>query len=266
MSATAHAKDTIRTARNGSLDSRLFLIALTCVIIYMGCFQDYSVLDQVRLQSPITFIAPDQPDATPQTIAAAAAQEAGILPATSPSPVERGLGGEAVATAAQFDLSAVAAAEGIELSDQDRDLNLLRQDYIKRFAPVAIAEMHKFGIPASITIAQGLLETRAGTSSLATKNNNHFGIKCFSRNCGKGHCSNFTDDTHKDFFRKFKSAWESYRAHSKLLRSGRYASIEGDYRAWARGLKKAGYATAQNYDESLIRLIRLYGLDRLDKM
>lgn len=72
--------------------------------------------------------------------------------------------------------------------------------YIERFAPIAVQEMEKYGIPASISLAQGLLESRAGTSKLAVQTNNHFGLKCFSRGCKKGHCKNFTDDTHKDFF------------------------------------------------------------------
>ena len=78
---------------------------------------------------------------------------------------------------------------------------------------------------------------------------------------------NFTDDTHKDFFVRYTSPWASFRAHSKLLASGRYASLAGeDYRGWAIGLKRLGYATAPNYAQSLTKLIRLYGLDRLDKM
>lgn len=270
MSATtAHVKDTIRTTRNGSLDSRLFLIAVVLVGLWYIGFQDFSPLESVRLQSPITFILPDQ-QATPTDIAHAAAAEAGLIPnqkgqASDALPPSGGTEG-GIATAAQFDLSAVAKAENIELDGEDLTLDQARQQYIRRFAPVAIAEMRKYNVPASITIAQGLLETRAGQSGLAQKNNNHFGMKCFSRKCRKGHCSNFTDDTHKDFFLKFQSAWASFRAHSQLLRSGRYARIEGDYRAWAHGLKRAGYATAPNYAESLIRLIRLYGLDRLDRM
>ena len=131
--------------------------------------------------------------------------------------------------------------------------------YVKRFAKVAQTEMEKYGIPASITLAQGLLESNAGESRLATRNNNHFGIKCFSRTCRKGHCSNFTDDTHKDFFRKYKSAWESYRGHSYLLRADRYKPLykldRKDYKGWAKGLKKAGYATDKYYAEKLINLI-----------
>lgn len=141
---------------------------------------------------------------------------------------------------------------------------LLREqslDYIERFSKIAIEEMQQFGIPASISLAQGLIESRAGTSKLAKSNNNHFGLKCFSKRCGKGHCSNFTDDTHKDFFRKFPSPWESWRAHSQLLASGRYTKLKrhgNDYRAWAHGLKSLGYATDPNYDKKLIGVISRY--------
>lgn len=141
--------------------------------------------------------------------------------------------------------------------------------YIDRFAKVAQKEMIEFGIPASITLAQGLLETNAGESPLATRHNNHFGLKCFSRTCDKGHCTNFSDDSHKDFFRKFTSAWESYRAHSLLLvNSDRYQDLfklpKSDYKSWAKGLKEAGYATDRAYANKLIRLIeglRLYEYD-----
>ena len=140
--------------------------------------------------------------------------------------------------------------------------------YVKRFAKVAQVEMHKFNIPASITLAQGLIETNAGASPLATKNNNHFGIKCFSKSCKKGHCSNFSDDSHKDFFRKYGSSWESFRAHSKLLTYKRYKHLANldptDYKNWAIGLKKAGYATDKNYHTKLIRLIEDLHLDEYD--
>jgi flagellum-specific peptidoglycan hydrolase FlgJ len=98
--------------------------------------------------------------------------------------------------------------------------------YIERFVEIAQTEMKKYGVPASITLAQGLLESNVGESRLSTRNNNHFGMKCFSKSCGKGHCSNFTDDSHKDFFRKYGSAWESYRAHSKMLGGKRYRSLK----------------------------------------
>lgn len=139
--------------------------------------------------------------------------------------------------------------------------------YIARFSSTAKEEMRKYGIPASISLAQGLIESRAGDSKLARSNNNHFGIKCFSRSCKKGHCSNFTDDTHKDFFRKFGSPWESWRAHSRILANGRYAKLKRygrDYRQWAHGLKAAGYATDRTYAEKLIGIIERYELYQYD--
>lgn len=148
---------------------------------------------------------------------------------------------------------------------------LLKQqslDYIKRFSAVARGEMSKFGIPASISLAQGLIESRAGTSKLAVSNNNHFGMKCFAKNCSKGHCSNHTDDTHKDFFRKYNNAWESWRAHSQLLASGRYEKLKRhgrDYRAWANGLQSAGYATDKKYAAKLIGIIERYDLHQYDR-
>ncbi len=151
------------------------------------------------------------------------------------------------------------------------DVKRKQQDqYVARFARVAKAEMEKYGIPASITLAQGLLESNAGKSRLAANNNNHFGIKCFSKKCKKGHCSNFSDDSHKDFFRKYETAWESYRAHSLLLQKERYQSLyrldKRDYKAWAQGLRKAGYATDKRYAKKLIHIIedlRLYEYDAM---
>ncbi len=144
-----------------------------------------------------------------------------------------------------------------------------KEVYIKRFAKVAQAEMRKYGIPASIILAQGLIETNAGESRLSTKNNNHFGMKCFSKKCKKNHCSNFTDDSHKDFFRIYKNAWESYRAHSLLLQGKRYRHLtklpRTDYKNWAKGLKKAGYATDPKYAIKLIRLIESLNLHRYDQ-
>lgn len=143
----------------------------------------------------------------------------------------------------------------------------LQRNYVERFAEVAQAEMQKYGIPASIKLGQALLETNAGASPLATRNNNHFGIKCFSKNCRKGHCSNFSDDSHKDFFRKYDSAWESFRSHSQLLQGERYAhlfKLGKDYRAWARGLQEAGYATDKRYAEKLIGVIESLELQRYD--
>lgn len=156
-----------------------------------------------------------------------------------------------------------------KLSKKELDKLRKQQSYVKRFQRVAVAEMKKYGIPASITLAQGLVESNAGASRLARKNNNHFGMKCFSRRCKKGHCSNFTDDSHKDFFRKYKSSWESYRAHSLMLKNNkRYKKLfnipASDYKAWCKGLKKAGYATDPHYAEKLIHVIEELELFQYD--
>jgi flagellum-specific peptidoglycan hydrolase FlgJ len=140
--------------------------------------------------------------------------------------------------------------------------------YIKKYASIAKAGWARYGVPASISLAQGLIESRSGTSKLAVNNNNHFGMKCFSRNCRKGHCTNFTDDTHKDFFLKYGNAQQSWDAHSKLLASGRYKKLKKygrDYRRWAHGLKNVGYATDRTYDHKLITIIERYNLDRYDR-
>ena len=140
--------------------------------------------------------------------------------------------------------------------------------YVEQYKKIAVSESVRTGIPASIKMAQALLESNAGRSRLSTKNNNHFGIKCFSKNCKKGHCANFNDDHHKDFFRKYKSSWESYRAHSKLLMGKRYRHLKElgneDYRNWAKGLKKAGYATDKRYAEKLINIIDELKLHQFD--
>jgi flagellum-specific peptidoglycan hydrolase FlgJ len=140
-------------------------------------------------------------------------------------------------------------------------------EYVKRFAKIAQQESDKFGIPASITLAQGVLESKAGQSTLATRNNNHFGIKCFSHSCKKGHCSNFTDDSHKDFFKIYQSPWESYREHSKFLQKPHYKTLYGskDVFSWCIGLEKIGYATSPTYAEDLMHVIDELDLKHFDQ-
>ncbi len=141
--------------------------------------------------------------------------------------------------------------------------------YIERYSKVAVAEMDKFGIPASITMAQAIIESRSGTSVLAARNNNHFGIKCFSKSCPKGHCSNFTDDHHKDFFRKYANATDSWREHSQFLMKYRYRDLlkyGKNYRVWAKGLRDFGYATDKTYDKKLISIVERYELFKLDDL
>ena len=132
-------------------------------------------------------------------------------------------------------------------------------DYIRKHMPLAKREEELYGIPAKITMAQALLESDAGGSRLAKQNNNHFGIKCFSRKCEKSHCSNHSDDSHKDFFRKYKTVGDSYRDHSIFLMKERYKHLlvlpKDDLQGWAVGLQKAGYATDKRYAIKLLNLM-----------
>lgn len=144
----------------------------------------------------------------------------------------------------------------------------LYERYIATYSDMAVEQMERYGVPASITLAQGLLESRAGTSRLATRGNNHFGIKCGGT--WKGPYMLMTDDAPNEKFRVYRNARESYEDHSRFLRYGRrYAFLfdlkKTDYKGWARGLKKAGYATSPTYASSLIELIERYNLTAYDK-
>lgn len=140
-------------------------------------------------------------------------------------------------------------------------------DYVAKYKEVAIAEREKYGIPAAITLAQGLLESNAGDSRLSVESNNHFGIKCRTK-CRGCTCRNYVDDDVYDMFRVFDSVWGSYREHSKLLQNKRYAWLKKyaitDYKSWAHGLKKSGYATDKKYAPKLIKIIEELGLDKID--
>lgn len=140
------------------------------------------------------------------------------------------------------------------------------QQYIDQYKDVAIAEMQRWKIPASITLAQGIFESGAGQSELAVKGNNHFGIKCHGWN---GRSVYHDDDQRGECFRAYDSAYESFEDHSRFLASGqRYRSLfelkTTDYKGWARGLKAAGYATNPQYADRLIELIQLYRLYQYD--
>lgn len=148
------------------------------------------------------------------------------------------------------------------------DVNITdsRKDYIERFVLTAVQEHKRFGIPASIILAQGVLESGNGKSRLATQANNHFGVKCFSKRCRKGHCINHLDDTHKDFFVKYKSAWYSYREHSKLLCSRYKHLFKRDIDGWAAGLQASGYATSKTYARDLLNIIQECDLKKFDSI
>lgn len=140
------------------------------------------------------------------------------------------------------------------------------QAYIDKYKDLAIAEMLKYDIPASITLAQGLLESGAGTSELTLKGNNHFGIKCHDWLGGRTY---HDDDEKQECFRSYRDAYESYEDHSKFLaKQTRYRKLfslkKTDYKGWAYGLKSCGYATSPTYAKNLIAIIELYKLHRYD--
>lgn len=141
------------------------------------------------------------------------------------------------------------------------------QAYIDQYKDLAIAEMLKYNIPASITLAQGLLESGAGTSELTRNSNNHFGIKCHN---WSGATTRHDDDERQECFRAYRDAYESYEDHSRFLVSQpRYRKLfkldVTDYKGWAKGLKSCGYATNPAYAKQLIGIIELYQLHRYDK-
>lgn len=138
--------------------------------------------------------------------------------------------------------------------------------YIERFAQVAMAEQEAHGIPASITLAQGILESASGRSTLATEANNHFGIKCGTG--WNGETTLRSDDVPDECFRAYESPEESYADHSRFLLRPRYAALfeldSSDYAGWARTLRKCGYATDPNYAARLIAIIERYALYAYD--
>ena len=153
------------------------------------------------------------------------------------------------------------------VADAQMKWNQRYQTYINQYRDLAIEQMLKYKIPASITLAQGLLESGAGYSELATKGNNHFGIKCHG---WTGRKTYHDDDEEQECFRAYNNVFESYEDHSLLLASQpRYSSLfslgKSDYKAWAYGLKRCGYATSPTYAQKLIGIIELYKLHDYDK-
>lgn len=140
-------------------------------------------------------------------------------------------------------------------------------EYINTYRNIAIEEMKRSGIPASVTLAQGILETECGNSDLVKRSNNHFGIKC--KSTWTGESVKHTDDAPNECFRKYSRPEDSYKDHSDYLKtSARYASLfqldPSDYKGWAYGLKKAGYATNPRYPQIVISNIEKYNLQQYD--
>jgi flagellum-specific peptidoglycan hydrolase FlgJ len=154
------------------------------------------------------------------------------------------------------------------ISDVEKTVEQKINFYVKKYAPAATKNMRFFKIPASITLAQGILESGYGEGTLAKKANNHFGIKCHKE--WKGKSITHDDDEKDECFRSYKNPLRSYRDHSLfLVDRDRYSSLftlnRKDYKGWAIGLKAAGYATDPKYAEKLISLIERFNLTRFDE-
>ncbi len=152
-------------------------------------------------------------------------------------------------------------------SEAQMKWNRSYQQYFDQYKDLAIEQMFKYRIPASITLAQGVFESGAGRSSLARQGNNHFGIKCHG---WKGRKVYYDDDAENECFRAYKNVYDSYEDHSRFLATGRrYRKLFSlkltDYKGWAKGLKAAGYATNPKYADRLIDIIKLYRLYDYDK-
>jgi len=164
-------------------------------------------------------------------------------------------------------LSFVLLFSGMWAVSQNLSLNKDYLDYIEKYYQLAVRQQKEYGIPASITLAQGLLESSAGKSTFAVNTNNHFGIKCHD---WKGDTYYMVDDEKNECFRKYDKVIDSYEDHSSYLKSKpRYSSLfqlnPTDYKGWAAGFKKAGYATDPSYATKLITLIENYQLNRFDQ-
>ena len=156
-----------------------------------------------------------------------------------------------------------------DLKKDNPNLDKYTLEYIKKYAPIAVKEMHEYKIPASITLAQGILESGRGRSELALKSNNHFGIKCHTQ--WTGDRVYHDDDEKGECFRKYVYPETSYNDHSLFLtQRKRYAFLFDynirDYKSWAYGLRKAGYATDKQYPSKLLKLIRDYKLYEFDRV
>ena len=165
-------------------------------------------------------------------------------------------------------LLAIALLLGLSVSAQ-RDPGTPQERYISHYATIAVNEMYRTGVPASITLAQGIIESRSGQSTLAVDGNNHFGIKCHTS--WRGRTMLADDDRRDECFRVYDSAEESFRDHSDFLRyRDRYKFLfdfrTTDYKSWAYGLKQAGYATDPSYAAKLIQCVEDYDLSRFDRM
>jgi len=226
--------------KNDNPSTGIFLSVAVLCLIWALFINDYS---QVEIQSPIKFATATATDEAPTPKKASKKQKVHVETDEEPQVEEN------------------EAAPVVDLPPADV------KAYIKKYAALAVEEMRRTGVPASISLAQGIIESRAGKSGLAITANNHFGIKCSVHGkCPAGHCINFTDDSKVDYFIVYQNAWKSWKAHSDFLKQKRYSKCfqQSSYVGFAKCLKAAGYATDPGYATKIIATIRKYKLDQLD--
>ena len=193
-----------------------------------------------------------------------------VVRTTKPQPVQRTVKKPMVQTSSSTKSTTAKTAPKSEVLTATSNVKVTTEivlKYIDDFKDIAKDNMVQYGIPASITLAQGILESGSGVGSLSQRANNHFGIKCHKEWTGPS--VTHDDDAAQECFRKYEHPSESYRDHSYFLTSrSRYAGLfdlpKDDYKAWARGLKAAGYATDPKYSDKLISLIERYQLQQYD--
>jgi flagellum-specific peptidoglycan hydrolase FlgJ len=158
----------------------------------------------------------------------------------------------------------IDSSRNLALAMDPKELSYVQTiEYIKKYEKVARKEALLSKIPYPIIMGQAIIESNSGKSYLAKNANNHFGIKCFSTKCKKGHCINLSDDSHKDFFLKFTSETLSFSEHSKILKKDRYKMLY-DLQAiedWCYGLQICGYATDKLYANKMIKTIKKFNLN-----
>ena len=214
------------------------LLLLTLLITLAACHSTQPVVHTYKKVPPKTRVAKTKPNSNNKT-----------------------------ATAQQNQKADTRTTEVIESTSKTVVYSEVVNGYVDQFKDIAMGNMRAYGIPASIILAQGILESGAGKGDLALSANNHFGIKCHAD--WTGDTVIHDDDTENECFRKYKDPAESYRDHALFLTtrnrySGLFSLPKGDYGAWARGLRAAGYATDPKYPEKLISYIERYNLHQYD--
>jgi flagellum-specific peptidoglycan hydrolase FlgJ len=218
------------------------IIIFLLLILHVGCSSSKSIVKSKKITKKVSKIEPRK-----------------ITVNTLPVKISTGV--------ANSENVSVSKMETLEATSKVKVTNLMIDAYINQYKDIAKANMTKFGVPASIILGQGILESGAGTGDLSIQANNHFGIKCHKEWLGPS--VRHDDDALGECFRKYAQGSESYYDHSLFLTSRSwYASLfklsKNDYKSWAKGLKKAGYATDPKYPEKLIRLIEKYQLQQYD--